>query len=144
METFEFGFHHTAISVPNLEDAIDWYKDVLGFKVERKFPIPTIPAEVAIIKNGDLRIEIFEVPDAAPLPEDRRLPDSDNRTHGNKHIAFTIRNVEKFSEELKTRGADIVWVKRFDHGANIFIRDNSGNLIEFVEEAMPSGERAQL
>ena len=139
MTELNFSFHHGAISVPNLNETLDWYARVLGFEVERKFPIPAIPANVAIIRNGDLRMEVFEVPNAAELPDARRQPDSDNRTHGNKHVAFTISNVEAFSAELEKRGADIVWVKKLPHGANIFIRDNSGNLIEFVEEPMPTG-----
>lgn len=144
MSSLTFGFHHGGVSVPDLEESIDWYKSVLGFEVERRFPIPAIPAEVAIIRNGDLRMELFEVPGASALPEERREPDSDNRTHGNKHVAFTIGDVDAFSKELKNRNADIVWVKKFPHGANIFIRDNSGNLIEFVEEPMPTGVGGKL
>ena len=139
-----FHHHHGAASVPDLEEAIEWYGRVLGFTVERRFPIPAIPAEVAIIRNGDLRIELFEVPGAEALPEGRRLPDTDNRTHGNKHVSFVIENVEQFGEELKRRGADIIWIRRMPHGANIFIRDNAGNVIEFVEEPLPTGVPARL
>lgn len=142
--TLQFGFHHLGISVPDLDETIDWYGKVLGFTVERRFPIPSIPAQVAIIRNGDLRVEIFEVPGAAALPADRRQPDTDNRTHGNKHLSFVIENVEAFGAELEQRGADIVWIKRMAHGANIFIRDNAGNLIEFVEEPMPTGIAGEL
>lgn len=134
----EFGFHHGAISVDDMQATQAWYKRVLGFEVEREFDIPAIPARVSILRNGGLRMEVFQVTDAQPLPDDRRQPDADNRTIGNKHVAFAIKNVDTFSKQLEQRGADIVWVKRMPHGANIFIRDNSGNLIEFVEE--PSHE----
>ena len=134
----EFGFHHGAISVDDMQATKEWYNHVLGFEVEREFEIPAIPAHVAILRNGGLRIEVFKVTDARPLPRDRREPDADNRTIGNKHVAFAIKDVDVFSKRLEQRGADIVWVKRMPHGANIFIRDNSGNLIEFVEE--PSHE----
>jgi len=80
--TTELRFHHGGVSVPNLEEAIAWYQQMLGFEVERRFPIPQIPANVAIIKRGALRFELFEVPNANPLPEDRRFPDRDNRTIG--------------------------------------------------------------
>jgi len=40
---------------------------------------------------------------------------------------------------LKKRDVDIVWIKRMKFGANIFIRDIAGNLIEFVEA--PVGNR---
>jgi hypothetical protein len=59
---FEFGFHHGAISVENMKATKAWYKHVLGFEVEREFEIPSIPAQVAILQNGGLRMEVFEVP----------------------------------------------------------------------------------
>lgn len=139
-----FWHHHGGISVPDLEAAIAWYHDVLGFEVERRFPIAAIPAVVAMLKNGPLRIELFEVPGAQSLPSDRREPNADLQTHGNKHVSFAVENVRDFAEVLRQRRADIVWVREFEFGANIFIRDNAGNLIEFVEAAPPDGMFATL
>jgi methylmalonyl-CoA/ethylmalonyl-CoA epimerase len=130
----EFSHHHGGVSVPDLEASIRWYAAVLDFAVERRFEIPAIPAKVAMICRGPLRMELFEVPGAAPLPPDRRQPNLDVRTHGNKHVAFAVANVDTFAEELKRRGADIVFVAHHPFGSNIFIRDNAGNLIEFVQE----------
>lgn len=144
MSDLQFWHHHGGVSVPDLDAAIAWYSDVLGFSVEGRFHIPTIPADVAMMVNGDLRMELFEVPGAASLPEDRRIPDHDLQTHGNKHVSFLVRDIDSFGEELKRRGADIVWIKKFDHGANIFLRDNSGNLIEFVQGAPPTGRASTL
>jgi len=144
MSDLIFWHHHGGVSVPNLDEAIAWYGDKLGFRVEARFPIPPIPAEVAMIVNGDLRMELFEVPDAAPLPDDRRQPNLDVKTHGNKHVSFAVANVERFAEELKRRDVDIVWVRRFEFGANIFIRDMAGNLIEFVEGPPPTGVASRL
>jgi len=124
--------HHGGISVPDLEASIRWYAEVLDFEVEQRFEIPAIPAKVAMLRRGDLRLELFEVPGAQPLPEERRHPNLDLRTHGNKHLAFAIKDLDSAERELKNRGADIVWVRRFEFGANIFVRDNSGNLIELV------------
>lgn len=143
-DDLRFWHHHGGVSVSDLETAIDWYGRVLGFKVERRFTIPTIPAQVAIVVNGDLRMELFEVPGAAALPPDRRTPDLDVRTHGNKHVSFVVKDVDAFAAELARRDADIVWVRKFEHGANIFIRDMGGNLIEFVQDRPPTGTSAQL
>jgi methylmalonyl-CoA/ethylmalonyl-CoA epimerase len=140
----EFWHHHGGVSVPDLDAAITWWHQVLGFEVERRFEIPTIPAEVAMLRNGPLHVELFEVPDAKSLPPERRMPDSDVHTHGNKHISFAVHSVREFAEELRKRGADIVWVKEMTHGANIFIRDNAGNLIEFVQEPKRSETHAVL
>jgi methylmalonyl-CoA/ethylmalonyl-CoA epimerase len=124
--------HHGGISVPDLEASIRWYAEVLDFEVEQRLEIPAIPAKVAMLRRGDLRLELFEVPGAQPLPEERRHPNLDLRTHGNKHLAFAIKDLDSAERELRSRGADIVWVRRFEFGANIFVRDNSGNLIELV------------
>jgi methylmalonyl-CoA/ethylmalonyl-CoA epimerase len=126
--------HHGGISVPDLEASIRWFARVLDFEVEQRFEIPAIPAKVAMLRRGVLRIEIFEVPDAKPLPPERRNANTDLKTHGNKHLAFAVRNVDEVAEELRKRGADIEFIGRFEHGSNIFIRDNSGNLIELVQE----------
>jgi len=126
--------HHGGISVPDLEASIRWYGDVLGFEVEKRFEIEPIPARVAMLRRGNLRIELFEVPGASPLPVERREPNKDVKTHGNKHVAFAIADLEGAERELRRLGADIVFVGRFKFGSNIFIRDNAGNLIELVLE----------
>jgi len=133
-QRLEFWHHHGGISVPDLDATIGWWRVTLGFEVERRFHIPTIPADVAMLRNGPLRIELFQVQGAAALPKDRTMPDTDVRTHGNKHVSFAVRSVREFAAELQRRGADIVWVREMAHGSNIFIRDNAGNLIEFVQE----------
>jgi catechol 2,3-dioxygenase-like lactoylglutathione lyase family enzyme len=141
----EFHFHHGGVSVPDLDAALQWYRTVLGFELERRFPIPPIPAEVAIIRNGSLRMELFQpLADITPLDDRRRLPDSDARLHGNKHVAFSVRDVDEMGATLRARNADIVWIRRMPHGANIFIRDLAGNLIEFVEEPAPESHGGMI
>jgi catechol 2,3-dioxygenase-like lactoylglutathione lyase family enzyme len=130
----DFSFHHGGVSVPSLADAIDWYGRVLGFEVERRFRIEAANANAAMIRKGPLRFELFEVAGAAPLPEDRRHPPSDLKTHGNKHIAFRVDDLEAFLSEVEAKGADIAFVVREEFGKGCFLRDCAGNLIEFVEE----------
>ncbi|MDF7776080.1 VOC family protein [Sphingomonas sp. AOB5] len=134
-----FWYHHGGVSVADLDASIAWYRDVLGFELDKRFHVPTIPADIAMMRNGDLYFELFEVPGSKALPHDRRVPDDDLQTQGNKHVAFVVQDAAAFAAEIESRGADIVWVKKMPHGSNAFIRDNSGNLIEFVEEPVPSG-----
>ena len=126
--------HHGGVSVPNLEASIDWYSRVLGFSVESRIDIAAIPARVAMLRRDELRIELFEVAGAAPLPPQRRQPNTDPQTHGNKHVAFAVPDVDAVVEELKQRGADIALVGHFEFGSFVFIRDNAGNLIELVQQ----------
>jgi len=142
--TTHVQFHHLGISVADLDASISWYEAMLGFRLEKRHPMPSIPAEVAFLVNGDLRIEMFSVPGAAPLPEGRRIPDEDLRTHGNKHIAFAVEDVMALAETLKSRGVDLVWAKTFEFGAAMFIRDNTGNLIEFLQAPPMSGQPAEV
>jgi catechol 2,3-dioxygenase-like lactoylglutathione lyase family enzyme len=135
MLTPEFTFHHGGVSVPNLAEAIEWYGRVLGFELERQFHIEAANADVAMVIRGPLRFEIFEVQGAAPLPEDRRHPPSDVKSHGNKHVAFRVADFEVFLQVLESKGADIAFVVREQFGKGCFIRDCAGNLIEFVEES---------
>lgn len=140
----KFRFHHGGVSVPDLEAALDWYRRVLGFQLEYRRPLPSVPCEMAMIRNGSLRMELFEVPGATPAAEDRSTPDEDLRTFGNKHVCFAIADVASFAEELRAREADIVWVKVPPKGSNIFIRDHAGNLIEFVQDDLSDMTSATL
>ena len=122
MGNLQLWHHHGALSVPDLDASIQWYCQTLGFTVEQRFAHPKVKdAEVAMLRNGSMHIELFMLPDAVPASPARSDPHGDLLTHGHKHV------------ELRRRNADIVWVSRVDRGAVIFLRDNAGNLIEFVE-----------
>jgi catechol 2,3-dioxygenase-like lactoylglutathione lyase family enzyme len=131
----EFTFHHGGVSVPSLDEAIDWYGRVLGFEVEKRFYIAAARSHTAMIRKGPLRFELFEVEGAAPLPDERRHPPSDIKTHGNKHVAFRVEDLEAFLTEMEGKEADVAFVVREAFGKGCFLRDCAGNLIEFVEEA---------
>ncbi len=126
-------FHHAGVSVPDLAAAIDWYAATLGFTLERRFRIEAADADVAFVRRGDLRFELFEVAGAAPLPAARRSVRDDLRTHGNKHVAFAVADLTTFLDEVRERGADVALVVRESFGAGCFLRDCADNLIEFVE-----------
>mgnify|MGYP003586100005 CR=1 FL=1 len=130
----DFRFHHGGVSVPDLDAAIAWYGRVLGFALEREFFIPPARARAAMIRKGPLRFELFEPEDGNPLPEGRSHPPADIRTHGNKHVAFCVADLDAFIAEMREKGIDVPFVVREAFGTGFFIRDCAGNLIEFVEE----------
>ncbi len=125
---------HAGISVADLEASVAWYGDMLGFTVDRIVDVPGGTGRVALIRNGDFILELFCIPGAAPLPEERRHPATDLRTHGIKHVAYAVPDIRTLMDELKAKGVDIVWdVVLHDNTLCAFLRDNSGNLVEFVE-----------
>jgi len=134
---FEVKFDHAAISVPDLESSIAWYGTMLGFELEGRATLPQVRAKLAFLRRGNLRVELFEVPGAAALPEGRRVPDDDVCTHGNKHVCYAVKDARAVTDELKSRGADIVFIKEMPQATVVYIRDNAGNLIELVQRAEP-------
>ena len=67
------GVHHPALSVPDLEKALAFYRDKLGFEavmsaeipsgvpfLNEAFGVPDAGCKVAMLKRGNSCIEIFE------------------------------------------------------------------------------------
>ncbi len=125
--------HHFGISVPDLDAAIAWYGQMLGFALEQRLFIEKIPAHIAFVRRGEFRIEIFQVGGAAPLPNDRRVPNLDLKTHGNKHMCFELPDVPAAVAALRQAGADIAFELTVQGNPTAFIRDCAGNLIELLE-----------
>ena len=141
----ELWFHHLGVSVADLGASIAWWQDMLGFELLRRYAIESIPAEVAVLGNGALHVELLSVAGATPADPARRVPDEDLRTLGNKHVAFCVGDVRGFIATIGARGADIVWLREFSDGrAASFVRDNEGNLIEFVQWPKVASPRAAI
>ena len=115
--------------MPDLEESIAWYRDLLGFREERRFEIPPANARAAIIRHGELAVELFEVKGASPLPPERRVPNLDLKSHGIKHVALAVEYRDQLLVFLSARGVDVIF--RGIDGA--FILDNAGNIIELMK-----------
>lgn len=129
------GINHFAISVPDLDASMRWYGEVFGFSVIDRSEIPGIGVKVGHMQGKGFILEIFEAADAAPLPPDRRTPNLDLLTHGNKHASFGVPDGPKAKAELEAMGVEVAMVAEVDGTYGVFIRDNAGNLIEIFEEA---------
>ncbi len=129
------GINHYAISVADLEETLRWYGDIFGFTVVKRSEIPGTGIQVAHLQGTGFLLEVFEAPGANPLPEDRKVPNQDLMTHGNKHVSFGVPDGRKAKEELEALGVEIAMVAQVDGTYGVFIRDNTGNLIEIFEEA---------
>ncbi len=125
--------NHIALSVPNLEESVQWYKEILGFKELSRMTIPHNGVNLAFLKGGDLGLEILEVQGANPLPPERSHPDTDNNTHGVKHICISVDNNREFVEKLRRKGVKIVFEPEGMPSYAAFINDNAGNIIEIFD-----------
>jgi len=133
---FDIAWNHVALSVPNIAESIAWYEKMLGFKglVRGGQPNPNASQQVADLRRGNITIELFQLADAAPLPESRKNPSEDFRTHGVKHFGFEVKNLPAVLAELKAKGVKIAFDMRdTPTEAFAFISDNAGNAIELIE-----------
>jgi len=131
---FDLAWNHVALSVPNIAETVAWYEKMLGFKGTLRPSQPGARQQVADLRRGNITIELFQLADAAPLPESRRNPSEDFRTHGVKHFGFEVKNLPAVLAELKAKGVKMAFDLRVTPTEDFaFISDNSGNAIELIE-----------
>ena len=131
---FDIAWNHVALSVPNIAESIAWYEKMLGFKGVVRPGQPNARQRVADLRRGNITIELFQLADAAPLPESRKNPSEDFRTHGVKHFGFEVKNLPAVLAELKAKGVKMAFDLRVTPTEDFaFISDNAGNAIELIE-----------
>jgi len=124
---------HVGISVKSIEEATAWYMKNLGFKpVSEAFYATPLKAKLCFLRRGDFEIEFFEHDDKKPLPGDRLSPNEDIRTIGTKHVAFLIDDYDSMKKSFLKNGVDIAHEVQMGGDQVMFIRDNSGVLIELI------------
>lgn len=132
---FDVAFNHVGISVPNLDESIKWYHDVLGFELLRKMHQNENPEmDFALIQKQGVRIELFQVVGGKPLPDYRSDPTADLYVHGVKHVAFTVTDIHAAVADLKAKGVRISKeLTENPRTAFVFFDDNAGNAIELIQ-----------
>ena len=124
---------HVGISVGDMEAALKWYKDNLDFELIKDDYIPPLGARICFIQNGDFQLELFKYDDPKPIPEDRLTPNSDLQTIGTKHVAFEVADMKALKEKFVSNGVDIAHEVMMEGNYVMFVRDNSGVIIEFIQ-----------
>lgn len=56
--------HNTLISVPNLEEAVKWYQEKLGFKYVLYRNLKPINARAVTLELNEFVVQLFELPDS--------------------------------------------------------------------------------
>ena len=130
----DYQIKHFAISVANMDETIEWYRNVLGFEPISRMYLKGPRAEMATLSNGSLEIEVFLHDETIPIPPERTSPGTDPQTQGMKHVCFKCEDLDETLAHFKECGVDIV-VGPVPLGDTRFcyIHDNTGNLLEFME-----------
>lgn len=147
------GIHHPALSVPDLQRALDFYCGQLGFEVVMNAGWPRgVPlldeavglrdssCKVAMVRKGNSCIEIFEYATPAPRPQQGDRPVSD---HGITHFCLDVVDLDGEYARLSRAGMRF-HSKPVDSGDSkwVYGRDPFGNVIELQEIKNPANPAA--
>ena len=119
---------HVEIIPSDFEKTIQFYIDILGFKMGNRMPVNMPPLrEIAYLKLGDTMIEVISIQD----PE----PDSTTPYHmGYCGIALEVDNMDETVAYLTGKNIGIVWGPvNLGNCIRAEIRDPDGFTIELRE-----------
>jgi methylmalonyl-CoA epimerase len=95
---------HVSVAVQSLDDALAFYRDLLGLEVTRTLALPDRQLKVAFVKIGDTEIELIE-----PTSKDNTVTRFlERRGPGLHHICLEVDDLEAAMAELNGRGAEFV------------------------------------
>ncbi|MCC6332759.1 MAG: methylmalonyl-CoA epimerase [Myxococcales bacterium] len=98
------GLDHVAIAVKDLDAAVGYYVDVLGFAPPELEEVPEQQVRVAIFGHGLGRIELI-----CPTTTDSGVAKFlDKRGEGLHHVCVEVADLEATLEELKAKGAQLI------------------------------------
>jgi glyoxylase I family protein len=120
---------HVEIVTDELERAVRFYTDVLGFTVRARERIERsslgVPLDLAYLDLGGTSIELIEYGGpVAPAPAPEHL--------GYRMMALEVADMQSTIEYLKAKGVAITWGPRVREGeySRAEIRDPDGHAIE--------------
>jgi catechol 2,3-dioxygenase-like lactoylglutathione lyase family enzyme len=114
------GVHHVSINVVDVDAAVAFYTDVLGFT--RRDDRPDFGFPGAWLDAGDQQLHLIggDVPPSV-----------------GQHFAVRVADIDETIAELRNRGAQVSDPSPVGTGRQAFIADPSGNLVEIHQPATP-------
>lgn len=95
---------HIGVAVTSIEDAVPFYRDVLGMEFEGTEVVAEQKVKVAFFVVGESRIELLE-PTAPDSPVAKFLEKNGPGVH---HIAYEVADLVQRIEQLKAEGVRLV------------------------------------
>jgi methylmalonyl-CoA epimerase len=125
---------HLGIAVNSIDEALRFYRDVLGMQISARETVPHERVNVAMLPAGDSRVELLEATD----PDSTIAKFLSKRGPGLHHIAFRIDDLTASVEKLKAAGARLLNEPRAGAGGHtyVFIHPSfsGGVLLELIQK----------
>lgn len=129
-----------SISVKDLDEAVKWYQENLGFQVVKRMEFPKYTLRIAFADRNDFRLELIEFKQSVSFEAIQKqfsVVDDRAKIQGLGKYAFRIDNIEGAADALKKKGVkfevELYEDKEFSEKTFI-ISDNSGNWIQFFQK----------
>lgn len=122
-----------ALSVADRDASARWYTEKLGLRVAMSSPAANGAAATVLEGNG-LIVELVQLDAAKPLATAAPGVQGPLFVHGPFKVGVIVENYQQTLELLRSRGVEIAFgpfPARNDQRANVIVRDNAGNLIQF-------------
>ena len=131
------NIRHTGVVVQDLEEALTFYKDALGFIELRRSELDTYAMHRLLRLCGPLTWVKLQIKDTDDIIELYYFHTATYRYRNDTphHIALTVDNIKEMFKKMRYLKLNISSEIIQTETANLFFgQDPSGNIIEFVEE----------
>lgn len=98
---------HIGIAVPNLEEAIRYYEDILGLKCYKTEVVADQKVTTAFFKVGDTKIELLEA--TSPESTIAKFIEKNGGKGGMHHMAFAVEDgVQNALDEVQAKEIRVI------------------------------------
>ena len=122
-----------ALSVVDMNQSVKWYSEKLGMKIVMQLPKQDKMA-VTVLEGDGLIVELIQNDDSLPLGKVAPALKDRALIQGSFKTGIIVNDFDRTLSELKARNVDIAYgpyPARAGQRANVIIKDNEGNLIQF-------------
>ena len=130
---------HVGLAVPNLDEAIEFHTNVLGWRLLHRESNEEQGVEEAMIGTGDQLSQNAQIQLLAPLNENSTIAKFlDRNGQGMQQLAYRVKDLDQVSDILRERGVRLLYpeAKRGTNDSRINFchpKDTGGVLLELVE-----------
>ena len=139
---------HTGTTVSNLERALEFWQNVLGFEFShRAHQSGEMVEQITGVKGAELKLAVAKAPGGHKIELLEYLAPPDRNKHadlrpcdvGHVHVALTVENLDPLLEKIAASGWKAAGrPQTLNYGPNagkrvIYVRDPDGTTVEFME-----------